>query len=218
MLLSVDQSYTSSGIVLLTDVGELFYAELFTSDASKDVFDRAWDITNYIARMADQYHVRFISVEGLAYAKAGDATRDLAGLQFVMVTYLRQLCNYHVEIVYPTTAKKYATGKGNSKKEQLLEHLPEDVSTWFKDKLNAKKSTGLYDLTDAYWIGRVALDTVPTDYVSKPIDNSQLDDVTEQRLCAKLREQTGYDVRINRDTYMPEVYVNEQWVQIELAE
>lgn len=216
-ILSVDQSYTSSGIVTLSEDGRVLASELYKSDPEQDIFQRAWVITDHIASVADHCHARFVALEGLAYAKAGDATRDLAGLQFVITSVLRFIHGYHVEIVYPTTAKKVATGKGNSKKEALLEVLPDDVRQAF-DRMGAKKTTGLMDLTDAYWIGRTALETVPKDYVSKPVDDVALDEYTEQTVCDRLKEQTGYDARVNPQTYAPELLVDGQWVEIQIAE
>lgn len=215
-ILSVDQSFTSSGIVTLADDGRVLASELFKSNAERDVFHRAWQISEHIATIAHNVQARFVALEGLAYAKAGDATRDLAGLQFVITCSLRYLYGLHVEIVFPTTAKKFATGKGNSNKEALLEHLPDDVRDAF-DRIGVKKTTGLLDLTDAYWIGRTALETVPKDYVSKP-EQDTLDEATEQAICDKLREQTGYDARVNPNTYAPELYVDGQWIEIQLAE
>ena len=52
------------------------------------------------------------------------------------------------------TSKKLACGKGNADKKILVDNLPTDVREYF-DKLGVKKTTGLGDLSDAYWIGMV---------------------------------------------------------------
>lgn len=150
-ILAIDQSYTSSGIVVLNG-DDVVFAERFVSDTSIDKFERAWNIADRVILIAKEYNVKTVGLEGLAFAKTGDATRDLAGLQYVIVTKLRFVEGYDVTVISPNTVKKVATGKGNAKKEVLLEHLPKEALKKFQE-LGVKKTTGLLDLTDAYWIG-----------------------------------------------------------------
>lgn len=154
-ILAIDQSYTSSGIVVFNDT-LMIHAERFATNAELDTYDRAWEAATYMKRVADDYKPDIVALEGLAFNMVGDATRNLAGLQYTIVLQMRKFGNYKVEIIPPNTVKKVATGKGNAKKEALLEHLPNDVKKYFIEKLGAKKTKGLYDLTDAYWIGQSA--------------------------------------------------------------
>lgn len=154
-ILAIDQSYTSSGIVILED-GEMTHFELFTTDPTKDIFSRAWEVATHINSMVLGRNPDHIVMEGLAFSKFGNATRDLAGLQFVIVTLLRFVTKYNVIIIPPNTVKKVATGSGKAKKEQLLEALPIAVKERFV-AAGAKKTKGLYDLSDAYWIGQSGL-------------------------------------------------------------
>lgn len=153
-ILAIDQSYTSSGIVVL-EGNKILYAERFVSNTELDIYERAWEVADRSIAVAKKFKVEYIAVEGLAFSKFGDATRDLAGLQYTMVTRLRFVEGYDVIIVPPNTVKKVATGKGNAKKEELMESLPKRVRAKF-DKLGVKKTTGLLDLTDAFWIGKAA--------------------------------------------------------------
>jgi len=129
------------------------YADLFKSDASNDVYERVWEITLYILNLVLDSKPDLIALEGLAFSKFGNATRDLAGLQYALVTTLRFAFKCKVAIIPPNTVKKVATGKGNSKKPEMYEALPEGIKQHFKD-MGAKKTKGLFDLTDAYWIGK----------------------------------------------------------------
>jgi Holliday junction resolvasome RuvABC endonuclease subunit len=151
-VLAIDQSYTSSGIVVLRE-GEMLHCEKFVTDKSKDIFRRAWDVVERVVKMTKDFEPDIIAMEGLAFNSKGNATRDLAGLQFSITTHMRYVKGADVRIVAPGTVKKVATGKGNSKKELLVECLPENIRAAFDD-LGVKKTTGLGDLSDAYWIAR----------------------------------------------------------------
>ena len=151
-ILAIDQSYTCSGIVILRD-SEMLHCEKFVTDKSKDIFQRAWDVVQRVVKVTKDYNPDIIAMEGLAFNSRGNATRDLAGLQFCITTHMRYVKGADVRIVAPGTVKKVATGKGNSPKELLVECLPENIRTAF-DELGVKKTTGLSDLSDAYWIAR----------------------------------------------------------------
>lgn len=161
-VLSIDQSFTSCGFVILDDEEAHIYthgvisAERYCTNGSSDIFARAWSIAQHAAQLAQQFDVDFIALEGLAFSKLGNATRDLAGLQFTIISVVRFINEYDVVIVPPNAVKKTATGKGNAKKELLYEVLPEITKKYFLS-LGVKKTTGLLDLTDAFWIGKAAL-------------------------------------------------------------
>lgn len=152
-IVAVDQSYTSCGLMFFED-GKLQYAKrvVSTKDDQEDIFDRAWQITTAVAKYAHEHEAEMVVLEGLAFSKMGNATRDLAGLQFSIITYLKYVCCFNTMIIPPNTVKKTATGKGNAKKEEMYETLPSDVKKLLED-MKLKKTTGRYDLTDAYWIG-----------------------------------------------------------------
>jgi N-acetyl-gamma-glutamylphosphate reductase len=54
----------------------------------------------------------------------------------------------------PNEIKKFATTKGNATKDVMVAALPKDVAKLFAGK-NLKKTTGLTDVTDAYWIAEL---------------------------------------------------------------
>ena len=151
-VLAIDQSFTCTGFVVLRS-SQVLHAEKFVTDKTKDIFERAWDVVEKAAEICRDYEPDIIAMEGLAFGGKGNATRDLAGLQFVIATRMRFVHGIDVKIVAPGTVKKLATGKGNSPKTMLLDSLPKDVHEMFLE-LGVRKTTGLLDLTDAYWIGR----------------------------------------------------------------
>ncbi len=163
-ILAIDQSFTCSGIVILRD-SQILHCEKLTTDKKADKFARSWEVAQRMLVLAKMYNPTILAMEGLAFGGVGNATRDLAGLQFVIATQETYVGKLKVELVSPGTVKKVATGKGNAKKPELLEHLPKDALKKFLD-LGVKKTTGLMDLTDAYWIGRT-VENVLADTSSK---------------------------------------------------
>jgi crossover junction endodeoxyribonuclease RuvC len=153
-ILGIDQSYTSSGVVLLED-GELVKGHKFAANKETNRFAQAYEIALHLAEIVDEHEPDIIAIEGLAFGMRGNVTRDLGGLQFVIISHLQEVKNYDVEIVAPTSVKKFATGSGRAKKNEMIDNLPEDVYNYFTD-LGLKKSTGLADLADAYWIAKAA--------------------------------------------------------------
>ena len=154
-VLAIDQSFTSCGIVILED-GEVLYAEKYVSDVDTDMFARAWEVSDRVLELERKYKTDFVAIEELAFNAKGNQTRNLAGLQYTIVTRLRFVEKKDIRVIHPTKVKKHATGKGNSKKELLLDVLPEKALNYFLS-LGVKKTTGLTDLCDAYWIGQTAL-------------------------------------------------------------
>lgn len=153
-ILSIDQSYTSSGIVMFDD-GEVTHIENFKTSKEENIFKRAQLVAERIRQLAHTFEPHIIAIEGLAFGMRGNATRDLAGLQFVIIVELQIRHGYDVEIIAPLSVKKFATGNGRAKKEELMSATPTNILDRFKDELGVKKTTGLLDMVDAYWIGKV---------------------------------------------------------------
>jgi Holliday junction resolvasome RuvABC endonuclease subunit len=158
-VIGIDQSYKSAGVCIMDDTFAV--ADMYTikSDSSQgDIFFRANAIAEAVAAAVKKHTPVYLGLEGLAFAKFGDATRDLAGLQFVIVNTLRYKYKFEAIVIpSPNEVKKYATGKGNSDKEAVFKALPDNVRKTLEEK-NYRKTTGLYDIADAYWIARYALE------------------------------------------------------------
>lgn len=159
-ILGIDQSYTNCGLILLdSDTSNIITWELFKANKKKDRFAQANDIASCIGGFCVKHKPDYIYIEGLAFGMIGNVTRDLAGLQFIIINRLRYRHGYEgrIEILPPTSLKKYAVGKGNAKKDVLYESLPEDVQSYI-DGTGVKKTTGRYDLTDAYYLAKYGVD------------------------------------------------------------
>jgi len=152
-ILGIDQSFTSTGACILDKEGELIFADKYVSDTNDNIYSRAWEIAGWLSETAKEHNVSTCILEGLAFGARGDATRNLAGLQFVLYCVLHFIEGHKLEIVGPGTIKKFATKSGRASKEEMIESLPKHVREYF-DALGVKKTTGLADLTDGYYIAK----------------------------------------------------------------
>lgn len=153
-VLGIDQSYNNTGYVFKNEAGVMTDFGTFKSAKANDIYARAIQVANFVADKAVEHNAERLHIEGLAFGIRGDATRDLAGLLFTIITTLRnRSINVDVEIIAPTSLKKFATGSGKSDKAAMMEKLPPSILEQFTDA-NYKKSTGLTDLADAYWLSR----------------------------------------------------------------
>jgi len=157
LYVGIDQSYTSTGLVIINSDSELVDYIIIHSLKSDDIYQRAWNISEKIIEYLSDYDFEGIAVEGLAFGMIGNATRDLAGLQFLIVSKLKNILFKSVGIVSPTTLKKFATGNGRAKKPHMIEALPFMIREEFKDD-GIKKTKGLSDVADAYWLAKTMLD------------------------------------------------------------
>lgn len=151
--MGIDQSFTSTGVVFLNDSSSVLHVEIISSDKNVDFFERAWIISQRINSLIEQYNPDHISMEGLAFGGVGNATRQLSGLQYTIMNGIRKVAGKECELIAPTTLKKFAFGKGKASKVEMYESLPQSVKTFFSVK-EVKKTKGLYDVTDAYFLAR----------------------------------------------------------------
>lgn len=155
LFLGIDQSFTSSGICVLDEKANVVHHEVInTTDADGDIFDRSLKVVNRIEQIVTIHEPIKLSLEGLAFSKFGNATRDLAGLQFVIVTHLKhRQAEYAktLEIVSPNLLKKFASGTGSADKNKMYDSLPAEIKEVFK---GYKKTKGRSDVVDAYWLAK----------------------------------------------------------------
>lgn len=167
-VMGIDQSFTSTGIVIVETVDreysedaqwefEMVHCSVYKTKkvpGSLDHHQRAYDIAWHLSEVAAEYEVDHINLEGISYRAHGNATRDLAGLLFVIVFQLNKNEEYPIDIVPPNTLKKYGTGVGFAKKLDMIKALPQSVLDRFQAQ-NYRKTTGLEDLADAYWLSMI---------------------------------------------------------------
>lgn len=156
-----DQSYTSSGYCVVDESGTVIALGTVKTSIKTDgdIYNRAQLVATGLEAVVKDYNPYQCGIEGLAFGMRGDATRDLAGLQYVIITHFRRETNYgdNMVIISPNAVKKFATTSGKAKKEQMVAALPKYVLDLIEEK-KYKKTTGLYDVADAYFIAMYTLD------------------------------------------------------------
>jgi|SaaInlStandDraft_4_1057021.scaffolds.fasta_scaffold37942_1 Holliday junction resolvasome RuvABC endonuclease subunit len=152
--IGIDQSYTSTGFIALDENKTILDVKTLSTPKDDDIFKRSWDMSEMIVDEIKKYPECELAIEGLAFSMRGNATRDLAGLQFSIINKIKFVLNKEITIIAPPTLKKSATGYGKASKEQMIEALPKDVYELFTGPKNWKKSRGLTDVTDAYFLAR----------------------------------------------------------------
>lgn len=160
--IGLDQSFTSSGFVVFDETGEVVDFNRACTDKTKTSFERAQFISDEFQKALQKWKPVRIAIEGLGFGGVGNATRDLAGLQHVIIVDALR-AGYTIDQIHllsPKTVKLQATGSGKASKQDMYKHLPEDVNAKFV-AAGYKKTKGLYDLTDAYFIGKISIATKP---------------------------------------------------------
>ena len=156
--MGIDQSYTNTGYCVIDERGDLIDFGTYKTSKDHDVYDRALSVANFVISKIDEHNLDGFTIEGLALGMRGDATRDLAGLIFTIIIQTRlHKKNALLETVAPTSLKKFATGSGKATKDQMITSVPQHILDEFLDA-KYKKTTGLADVCDAYWLARKRLD------------------------------------------------------------
>jgi len=146
MIVGIDQSFTSTALVAYHK--GIVAHTIVTSNKNDDIYTRAAHIASGVIAFVNAHKPTTVLIEGLAFGGTGNATRNLAGLQMHIICQLRA-AGHSVEIVPPTTLKKFATGSGKASKVEMHAALPNPISTQLS---GYKKTKGLYDVVDAYWL------------------------------------------------------------------
>lgn len=154
-ILGIDQSYTSTGLVVAED-GIALVSEVFHTSPDKedelDTFKRSIKIRDKILQVVNDYEIDKVHIEGLSFGSVTNATRNLAGLQYMIVTALIEK-GIPVKIIAPTTLKKFATGSGKAKKTEMYDAVAIENPLFAEMELSQyKKTKGGYDVADAFWL------------------------------------------------------------------
>jgi len=153
ILMSIDQSLSCSG-VMVWEKGDVKQALLIKTPTSLSVIERIRDISVELEQMITEYKITHIVIESLPYGLNSTSVRPLAGLYYC----IQNLCiDLHIQFAEAnvTAVKKFATGSGRAKKPEMIAAAQLAAPKLFKNIMDSgvKKTTGLADLADSYFIG-----------------------------------------------------------------
>lgn len=176
-ILTIDQSMASCAFIVI-DGEEPIYKEVMHTTGSDNPkayqtkFDNPVEQMRFIARriaeVACSFKVEHIVSESLSFGSAGNATRDLAGLFFVIQSTLLDsgFSMSQIHMVAPTSAKSWARNilpeeirgvKGSlikMGKDEMMQACKILVPNLLDGYTKTGKNGGSTDLADAYLIGR----------------------------------------------------------------
>ena len=157
---AIDQSLTNTGIVIFDynteNIVELKVLKSTKRNGEQEFTpeQRIFALNEAIQTIIAEHNCEYVFLEGLSLNSNSRTMRDLAGLYYVIKStlYGSGIPCHHIP---PKSVKAFAL-HGNAKKDEMFDVMPED------DKLKlietkAKKTTGLYDLSDAYFIGKFGM-------------------------------------------------------------
>jgi len=152
MLLSLDISITSTGYCIFEFGGTLRGFGTIKTDNSKTIYQRLEYIEEEIKSLLTKYQVTEIVIEAPSFGSRGANSYLLFGVHF-SVSRLFILKNLPLTQLNIASIKKFATGSGRAKKNDMINALPIELKDLFLSH-GFLKSKGLPDLADSYFIGK----------------------------------------------------------------
>jgi crossover junction endodeoxyribonuclease RuvC len=170
----IDVSLCSTGLVIL-DGGKIVSQELVKSkphgDSYQDETIRLIDILTRITALGTEFarrlkDVELCVIEGLSYCSQGKtrSIMQLAALHYGVRMNLEML-NKKAVIVAPQSLKKFATGHGNAKKEEIMLEVYKRWAVSFSSN----------DLADAYALAVIGRNLLEEDTVCLKPQHEVLD-------------------------------------------
>lgn len=147
MFVGIDHSLTGTGVVVIDQDGCILEQKLIktTNDEIDEV--RMTRIIDEISFVPKIVRLKRVYIEGPSYMSTGQAVLQMGALHYLIRIFLyRKKVKY--KIIAPGTLKKFITGSGAAKKEQMLLNIYKKWGVEFKDN----------NIADAYSLARLALE------------------------------------------------------------
>ncbi len=158
-VIGVDPSLSSTGIVVLTSDGrQTLHCCAVQPDRRLRPPERWFLIASAMLQAADEYGAGLLTIEGYGYASAsGVALGELGGV----LRYEAYRHGLRCLEVAPVLVKKWATGKGNAPKEQIMLAVYKRYGMEF----------GTDDECDAFVLAQIGAAFVAVEMDSRQLDN-----------------------------------------------
>ena len=147
LYVGIDQSFNSTGIIILDEDGDIVEQRNFSLAKYKEVEEKLEKFEEEIAFIPNIVRLQSVYIEGPSYMSSGQYVLQMGALHFLLRLFLyKRKVSY--KVIAPGTLKKFVTGKGNSKKDLMLLKVFKRWGVEFE----------IDDLADAYGLARMALE------------------------------------------------------------
>lgn len=147
----LDLSLTGTGLIIVDSKANLLTEKVIFSNSKDNPEDRIQQITRSILKELFDYRldINGVYLEGISYGSQGKGFAELSGLFYYTLIRLKEdFKSINIEIIPPTSLKKYIAGKGNVKKELVILNVYKKFGVEFDNS----------DLADAYSLARMSLE------------------------------------------------------------
>jgi crossover junction endodeoxyribonuclease RuvC len=156
IFVGIDHSMTGTGVVVIDQDGCIHEQKLIKTTPDEIDEKRMTYIIDELSFIPKIVRLKRVYIEGPSFASTGQAVLQMGALHYLIRIFLyRKKVKY--KIIAPGTLKKFITGSGAAKKEQMLLHIYKKWNVEFKDNNTA----------DAYSLARLALEEYYNDKKSK---------------------------------------------------
>lgn len=171
--LGLDLSMVNTGVSLLED-GKLVLKESIITkkrgDTPREEVTRLKGIVNNIITIVDEHQPDIVAIEGLAFmSRNTTALSQLSALNYMVRVALVER-NISFIIVAPTSLKKFATGKGNAQKDEVMLSLYKKYGVSLTDNNQA----------DAYALAQAGLAVLGHDGKINTVQKDVINLITSQ--------------------------------------
>ena len=171
--MGIDQSLRCTGISIMhfepDGTGTVLYCNSLRTASEGLTFEAeavlaAKKLIQRLAQLSLKYKPDVIALEGVSLGSSGSSLSSLSMLLGALLLELDKLDHIQIVVVPPSTVKKFATGKGNAKKDAMYASLEQIEPELYKYLSECTAASGKFDVTDSYWIAMI---TGKTLYVGK---------------------------------------------------
>jgi len=152
LFVGIDPSFSGTGLIILDENTEIISRVLISTKKKDELYDverRMIEVENQLKFILDYSHlIRGIFIEEISFGSKGQASEQLAALNYHIRIFLYNN-KLHFKTISPMGLKKWATGKGNCKKDLMLLKCYKRFGIEFEDD----------NLCDAYLLARMCFET-----------------------------------------------------------
>lgn len=135
-----------------------FNAYLYPSyDRDEERFAK---LSNWSIGIIEKHNVTHVNIEGYAFGAVGRVFQIAENAGLLKYAVYKKGLESHVHA--PTVIKKFATGKGNAKKENMYDAFFSETGVDIREKIgiiSVKQWNPVSDIVDAYYIAKYGFET-----------------------------------------------------------